>query len=98
MYLYKHPKETKENKRLAGRLISQWARPIFNISTDFKAQSKEEREKRDMEQNPSGRKESEPSTSKKRRIDAGDELTGGEKRYHFLTIKPLIFINSDFNF
>lgn len=47
MLLYRHPKEVKKNRQKAGVLISNWSRPIFGLTSDYKSLSRDEREERD---------------------------------------------------
>ncbi|XP_013388241.1 protein IWS1 homolog [Lingula anatina] len=85
MYLYKHPREIRENHERAGKLINEWSRPIFNLTSNYKNLSKEEREQRDYEQLPKKRRiSSEGGKTPRRDIDkalAGDQkaLRPGDK-------------------
>ncbi|XP_064394150.1 protein IWS1 homolog isoform X2 [Halichondria panicea] len=63
MLLYRHPKETRKNREKAGKIINEWARPIFGLASDFKSLTRDEREERDY---------AHLSQSKKTRLSSGE--------------------------
>jgi len=79
MYLYKHPKETRENKERAGRLVNEWSRPIFNLSTDYQRYTKEDREARDYDQLATKRRKTVEEGMKTPRRDLDKSLAGKDK-------------------
>nr|XP_057935573.1 protein IWS1 homolog [Doryrhamphus excisus] len=78
MFLYKHPKESRSNKDLALKLINEWSRPIFGLTSNYKGMTREEREQRDLDQQMPQRRRLSSGGQTPRR-DLEKQLTGEEK-------------------
>ncbi|XP_075871167.1 uncharacterized protein iws1 isoform X1 [Nelusetta ayraudi] len=78
MFLYKHPKESRSNKDLALKLINEWSRPIFGLTSNYKGMTREERQQRDLEQQMPQRRRLSSGGQTPRR-DLEKQLTGEEK-------------------
>ncbi|XP_074535977.1 protein IWS1 homolog [Halichoeres trimaculatus] len=78
MFLYKHPKESRPNKDLALKLINEWSRPIFGLTSNYKGMTREERQQRDLDQQmPQRRRLSSGGQTPRRDLER--QLTGEEK-------------------
>ncbi|XP_059187386.1 protein IWS1 homolog isoform X2 [Centropristis striata] len=78
MFLYKHPKESRSNKDLALKLINEWSRPIFGLTSNYKGMTREERQQRDLDQQMPQRQRLSSGGQTPRR-DLEKQLTGEEK-------------------
>ncbi|XP_066512633.1 protein IWS1 homolog [Hoplias malabaricus] len=78
MFLYKHPKESRPNKDLALKLINEWFRTIFGLSSNYNGRTTEERQQRDLDKDIAPRRQLYSSGEQIPQRNLEDWLTGGE--------------------
>lgn len=79
MYLYKHPREMRDNRERAGKLINEWSRPIFNLTSNYKTLSREERQQQDYEREPKRRRSSAEGGGQTPRQNIDNALAGEQR-------------------
>ncbi|ESO00774.1 hypothetical protein HELRODRAFT_143271, partial [Helobdella robusta] len=78
-YLYKHPKETTNNKGICQQLITRWAKPLFRQDVDFKDFTREERQQRDLEHCSKKRKVSSKIEEQEEKNSSDANLVGKQR-------------------
>jgi len=81
MLIFKHPKEIRKNKELAGRLINKWSRPLFGLNENFRSMSKTEREERDQQQMSTKKRKHSETEATASAAESDAPLRPGEKGF-----------------
>merc|ERR1712183_229617 len=81
MLIFKHPKEIRKNKELAGRLINKWSRPLFGLNENFRSMSKTEREERDQQQMSTKKRKHSETEATTSAAESDAPLRPGEKGF-----------------
>lgn len=84
MLIFKHPKETVQNKLVANKLIRDWSRPIFQKNRNYSTVSREDRAAFDFEQ---------MTESKRRKLDSIQRVESSSSS-NALRCKVIPFVES----
>ena len=80
MYLYKHPKELRENKVMAQKIIQNWSRPIFNLCIELSEENKVMRRARQGQEPAEAQDPAEPLQALDLQVEKTQEKTKGESK------------------